>query len=61
MELIPCHLHLSQVKLRQFGKGKSDVIISTPPPEFFMWTCRQLGIMAENDDVDELKELNVST
>ncbi|KAK3882425.1 hypothetical protein Pcinc_013199 [Petrolisthes cinctipes] len=59
-ELIPCHLHLSQVQLSKFGKEKSDLIISAPPPEYFMWTCKQLSLMSEND-VDEQNELRINS
>lgn len=50
VEMIPCHLHLAKVRLSGFQKDKSDLIISAPPPSHFVWTCRQLGLMADKDD-----------
>ncbi|XP_042218823.1 mitochondrial mRNA pseudouridine synthase RPUSD3-like [Homarus americanus] len=53
VEMIPCHLHLAKIKLARFNKDNSDLIISAPPPSYFMWTCRQLGLMSGDDGVTE--------
>nr|XP_053641510.1 mitochondrial mRNA pseudouridine synthase RPUSD3-like [Cherax quadricarinatus] len=50
VEIIPCHLHLAEVQLAHFNKDKSDLILSAPPPDFFAWTCKQLGLMSDEDD-----------
>ncbi|XP_045605802.1 mitochondrial mRNA pseudouridine synthase RPUSD3 [Procambarus clarkii] len=52
-DMIPCHLHLAKVRLAQFNNDKSDLIISAQPPDFFMWTCRQLGLMSSEDSAAE--------
>lgn len=45
-ELIPCLVHLSKMRLAQYNKDKSDLILSVPPPSHFVWTCTQLGLMS---------------
>lgn len=49
-ELIPCHMHLSEINLSQFNNDKSDLVISATPPEYFMWTCKQLGLLQGQED-----------
>lgn len=53
VEMIPCHLHLSKIKLSRFEKNKSDLVITAPPPDHFMWTCRQLGLMAADEEGEQ--------
>ncbi|XP_042872349.1 mitochondrial mRNA pseudouridine synthase RPUSD3-like [Penaeus japonicus] len=53
VEMIPCHLHLSKLRLFRFAKDNSDLVITAPPPDHFMWTCRQLGLMATDEETEQ--------
>ncbi|KAK7072326.1 hypothetical protein SK128_011576 [Halocaridina rubra] len=45
LELIPSFIHLSKITLSHFNRDKSDLVITAPPPEYFNWTCEQLGLI----------------
>lgn len=58
--LIPCHIHLSEVILKQFNDDKSDLVLTATPPQHFMWTCSKLGLVLdkeEKDTVDKVSEV----
>ena len=48
--MLPCHLHLFKFTLNSFyGKNPSkDLILTAPIPQYFKWTCDQLGLDTEN-------------
>lgn len=55
MELIPTHIHQSQLKLHWFFRREStgDLVVHAPPPEHFMWTCSQLSLIEDEGEYDE--------
>ncbi|XP_037776597.1 mitochondrial mRNA pseudouridine synthase Rpusd3-like [Penaeus monodon] len=58
VEMIPCHLHLTKLRLSRFKKDNSDLVITAPPPDHFMWTCRQLGLMTASEGERDIVEEN---
>lgn len=47
-QIIPVHLHLSQVLLKNYEKDRTDLILTAPVPDFFSWTCQKLGLSIDN-------------
>ncbi|XP_063585691.1 mitochondrial mRNA pseudouridine synthase Rpusd3-like [Penaeus indicus] len=56
VEMIPCHLHLTKLRLSRFKKDNSDLVITAPPPDHFVWTCRQLGLMTDDEGEQDIEE-----
>jgi len=46
--LVPTHIHLHQVLLPA-RKGGQVILITAPPPHYFLWTCKQLGVLHSGD------------
>jgi len=44
LEIIPCHLHLHEVTLPGYLSNKRDLVIRAPTPNYFNWTCEQMGL-----------------
>ncbi|XP_076056535.1 mitochondrial mRNA pseudouridine synthase Rpusd3-like [Oratosquilla oratoria] len=58
-ELIPCHLHLYNICLEQYGTKKTSLNITAQPPQHFIWSCFQLGLMAEPIEEDVKEEVEM--
>ncbi|XP_034256762.1 mitochondrial mRNA pseudouridine synthase Rpusd3-like isoform X2 [Thrips palmi] len=56
---IPMHLHLQELTLHGFKKDNSDLILRADPPEFFLWSCKQLNLeLPTVDRIDQPVELS---
>ena len=55
-EAIPSLIHLAKIRLSQFCKDKSDLVLTAPPPAHFIYACEKLKLMSANELESALRE-----
>lgn len=54
--MVPLHVHLRSYKLRGWiaGNRRAVLEIEAPYPDYYQWTCKQLGIVLDVDTTPEI-------
>lgn len=52
--MVPMHVHLRSYKVRNFLRKPSEMELEAPYPDYFKWTCEQLGIHLEIEPIEPI-------
>jgi hypothetical protein len=50
--IIPTHIHLSSLTLKNYGGKRETILIHAPLHPHFQWTCDTLNLAVPSDEVE---------